>query len=166
MYYQYSNSLLGVIAMIMNHDMELARDVLHESMVKIWNNISSYDSSNGSLFTWMINICRNTAMDNIRSGMFKNQQEIQSVDVYPMPETFLGDIPKPETTGLQKMTEMLDLSHREVVDAVYLPGYTTTEAAEKPGIPLGTLKTRMRKDIIELRKYFDYQQRHRILISL
>jgi RNA polymerase sigma factor (sigma-70 family) len=155
MYYQYSTSLLGVISRVLDNDLELARDVLQESMVKIWNNITSYDSSKGTLFTWMLNICRNMAIDKTRSRMYKNQQKSQSIDTNPMLENYLQDIPKPETIGLKKMLELLDPSQREVVDAVYLMGYTHVEAAEKLSIPLGTVKTRLRNAILELRKYFN-----------
>ncbi len=155
LYYNYSNTFLGIISRIVKDDQELAKDILQEAMVKIWNNIATYDSSRGTIFTWMLNICRNMAIDKTRSKLYRNQQLNQSFDVNPVLENRLQDLPKPETIGVKKMLELLDPSLREVVDAVYLMGYTHAEASEKLNIPLGTVKTRLRNAIIELRKYFN-----------
>ena len=139
----------------MNNDQELAKDVLQEAMVKIWNNISSYDAAKGTLFTWMLNICRNMAIDKTRSKNYRNQQMNQSFDANPVLENNLQEIPKPETIGMKKILEKLDPAQREVVDAVYMLGYTHAEASKKLNIPLGTVKTRLRNAIQELRKYFN-----------
>jgi RNA polymerase sigma factor (sigma-70 family) len=155
LYYNYSNTFLGIISRIVKDDQELAKDVLQEAMVKIWNNIESYDPSRGTLFTWMLNICRNMAIDKTRSKLYRNQRLNQSLEINPVLENRLQDLPRTETIGVRKMIETLDPTLREVVDAVYIMGYTHAEASEKLHIPLGTVKTRLRNAIVELRKYFN-----------
>jgi RNA polymerase sigma factor (sigma-70 family) len=155
LYYNYSNTFLGIISRIVKNDNELAKDILQEAMVKIWNNIESYDSSRGTIFTWMLNICRNMAIDKTRSKLYRNEQLNQSLEMNPILESRMQDTPITETIGVKKMLEMLDPSLRDVVDAVYIMGYTHAEASEKLNIPLGTVKTRLRNALIELRKYFN-----------
>ena len=66
LYDNYSAALYGVIHRIIQND-EIAEDVLQETFLKIWNNFGQYDSVKGRLFSWMINIARNGAIDKIRS---------------------------------------------------------------------------------------------------
>jgi RNA polymerase sigma-70 factor (ECF subfamily) len=155
LYYNYSNTFLGIISRIVKDDEELAKDILQEAMVKIWNNIETYDPSRGTIFTWMLNICRNMAIDKTRSKQYRNQQLNQSFEFNPLLENRMQDTPSTDTIGVKKMLQLLDPALREVVDAVYMLGYTHAEASEKLNIPLGTVKTRLRNALIELRKYFN-----------
>lgn len=74
LYDHYSGALFGVIFKIIG-DQPLAEDILQEAFVKIWNNFSSYDSSKGRLFTWMLNITRNLTIDTLRSKSYKKQSK-------------------------------------------------------------------------------------------
>src|SRR6185503_6598518 len=68
-----------VIVRIVNDD-ALAEDILQDTFVKIWNSFSSYSTEKGRLFTWMVNIARNLAIDKIRSKDFKNQTKNQDIE--------------------------------------------------------------------------------------
>jgi RNA polymerase sigma-70 factor (ECF subfamily) len=154
MYRNYSNAFISVISKITNGDIEAAKDILQESMVKIWKSIDSYDAGKGTLFTWMMNISRNTAIDRLRSKDFKNQLKNRSLET-PQGMAYQPAISlNPELIGVKKMLEKLDSPHRDVVDVVYMMGYSHAEAAEVLDIPLGTVKTRLRNAIIELRKQY------------
>ena len=83
LYRNYSNAFISIIKQIIRDDTELAKDILQDAMVKIWNNIGQYDATKGTLFTWMMNICRNVAIDRTRSKDFKNQSKNQSLDISP-----------------------------------------------------------------------------------
>jgi RNA polymerase sigma factor (sigma-70 family) len=69
-YDRYSAALYGVIMRIVKKEEE-AEDVLQESMVKIWNSFHSYDAGKGRLFTWVMNVSRNLAIDKIRSRQYR-----------------------------------------------------------------------------------------------
>jgi RNA polymerase sigma factor (sigma-70 family) len=69
-YDRYSAALYGVILRIVRKEEE-AEDVLQEAMVKIWHSFQSYDPSKGRLFTWVLNVCRNLAIDKIRSRQYR-----------------------------------------------------------------------------------------------
>ncbi|WP_342457028.1 RNA polymerase sigma factor [Mucilaginibacter sp. SJ] len=155
LYDMYSASLFGVISRIIN-DTNIAEDVLQETFVKIWHSFSSYSTEKGRLFTWMVNIARNLAIDKIRSKDFKNQNKNQDIENNV---TFIDEqrntVYKPELMGIKNLVQTLKPEQKQIIELVYFKGYTHVEAAEQLGIPLGTIKTRLRMAIQELRKHFN-----------
>lgn len=155
LYDMYSASLYGVILRIVV-DIPTSEDVLQETFVKIWNSFSNYSAEKGRLFTWMVNIARNMAIDKIRSKDFKNQLKNHELENNV---TFIDEqkntVYKPELMGIKNLVETLKPEQKSILDLVYFKGYTHVEAAEELGIPLGTIKTRLRMAIQELRKHFN-----------
>ncbi|SEP29837.1 RNA polymerase sigma factor [Mucilaginibacter sp. AW1-7] len=155
LYDMYSSSLYGVISRIVV-DTAVAEDILQETFVKIWHSFSSYSAEKGRLFTWMVNIARNLAIDKIRSKDFKNQNKNQEIENNV---TFIDEqrstAYKPELMGVKDLVQTLKPEQKSIIDLVYFKGYTHVEAAEELGIPLGTIKTRLRMGIQELRKHFN-----------
>jgi RNA polymerase sigma-70 factor (ECF subfamily) len=155
LYDMYSASLFGVIVRIVN-DEAIAEDILQDTFVKIWNSFSSYSTEKGRLFTWMVNIARNLAIDKIRSKDFKNQTKNQELENNV---TFIDEqrntVYKPELLGVKDLVEQLKPEQKSILDLVYFKGYTHVEAADELGVPLGTIKTRLRMAITQLRKYFN-----------
>lgn len=156
LYDNYSAALNGVIYRLVE-DRELAEDILQEAFVKIWNNFASYDTTKGRLFTWMLNITRNLTIDTLRSKGYKKQAKISSdensvsnfTDDNRMAERF-------DAMGLRKQLVNLKPEQRSIIDLAYFNGYTQDEISKELGVPLGTVKTRMRSAIIELRKMLEY----------
>ena len=79
LYENYSNSLYGVIYKVVA-DEEIAQDVLQECFVRIWKNLDNYDANKGRLFTWLLNIARNAAIDTIRSKSFNQSKANQNLN--------------------------------------------------------------------------------------
>ena len=155
LYDMYSASLFGVIVRIVN-DEALAEDILQDTFVKIWNSFSSYSPEKGRLFTWMVNIARNLAIDKIRSKDFKNQTKNQELEnTVPFIDEQRNTVYKPELLGVKDLVEQLKPEQKSILDLVYFKGYTHVEAADELGVPLGTIKTRLRLAITQLRKYFN-----------
>jgi RNA polymerase sigma factor (sigma-70 family) len=155
LYDMYSSSLYGVISRIII-DTATAEDVLQETFVKIWHSFSSYSTEKGRLFTWMVNIARNLAIDKIRSKDFKNQNKNQELENNV---NFIDEqrntVYKPELLGIKELVATLKPEQKSILDLVYFKGYTHVEAADELGIPLGTIKTRLRMAIQQLRKHFN-----------
>jgi RNA polymerase sigma factor (sigma-70 family) len=155
LYDMYGGALLGVISRIVIHT-EIAEDLLQETFVKIWNSAASYDSSKGRLFTWMMNVARNLSIDKLRSKDFKNSvknQDIENnVDFIDEQKrvTFNSD-----TLGIKELVTHLKPEFKDVLNMIYFKGYTHVETAEELNLPLGTVKTRIRMAILELRKNFN-----------
>jgi len=155
LYDMYSASLFGVISRIVV-DTAIAEDVLQETFVKIWHSFSSYNTEKGRLFTWMVNIARNLAIDKIRSKDFKNQHKNQEIEntVNSIDEQN-STVYKPELMGIKDLVDTLKPEQKSIIDLVYFKGYTHVEAADELGVPLGTIKTRLRMGIQQLRKHFN-----------
>jgi len=154
LYDNYSSALYGVIHRIVTDD-ETARDVLQDAFVKIWKGINDYDASKGKLFTWMLNICRNQAIDKTRSKGFNNDQKNQSTEKNVNQIERLGSSNiKPEHIDVVELVHKLDPSEKFLIDLMYFKGYTQSEIAEEYDIPLGTVKTRLRSATMNLRKLF------------
>jgi RNA polymerase sigma factor (sigma-70 family) len=155
LYDMYSASLYGVISRIVL-DTATAEDVLQDTFVKIWNSFGSYSAEKGRLFTWMVNIARNLSIDKIRSKDFKNQNKNQELENNV---TFIDEqrntVYKPELLGIKDLVETLKPEQKSILDLVYFKGYTHVEAADELGVPLGTIKTRLRMAIVQLRKHFN-----------
>ena len=155
LYDMYSSSLYGVISRIIV-DTATAEDLLQETFVKIWHSFSGYSTEKGRLFTWMVNIARNLSIDKLRSKDFKNQNKNQELENNV---TFIDEqrntVYKPELLGIKELVETLKPEQKLILDLVYFKGYTHVEAADELGIPLGTIKTRLRMAIQQLRKHFN-----------
>ena len=155
LYDMYSGALMGVISRIVLQT-EVAEDLLQETFLKIWNSAGSYDPSKGRLFTWMMNIARNLSIDKLRSKDFKNANKNQDIENNV---DFIDEQKKvsfnADTLGLKELVTQLKPEFKNVLDMVYFKGYTHVEAAEELNLPLGTVKTRVRMAILELRKNFN-----------
>jgi RNA polymerase sigma-70 factor (ECF subfamily) len=155
LYEMYSSSLYGVIYRIIQHE-EIAEDLLQDTFIRIWNSFSSYDSTKGRLFTWMVNIARNISIDKTRSKDFRNSSKTEDIEnnVLSM-EMQSGNILNPEVMGLKELVAKLKPEQKIILDLVYFRGFTHAEVSEELAIPLGTVKTRLRNAIISLRKVFN-----------
>jgi RNA polymerase sigma factor (sigma-70 family) len=154
LYDNYSGALYSIIKQIIQQDTELANDVLQEVFINIWRKIESYDPTKGRLFTWMLNIARNASIDTVRSKGFQNAQKNQelpnNVDINVSSQVITPDT---DNIGLRKTLEKLKDEHRILIELAYFKGYTHEEIAKIEGIPLGTVKTRIRNALLQLRQY-------------
>ena len=156
LYDNYAPALNGVIFRLVE-DKALSEDILQEVFVKIWNNFSSYDRTKGRLFTWMMNLTRNLTIDTLRSKAYKKQAKISGDEntVHNYQDTNSG-AEKFDAMGIRKQLANLKADQRRVIDLAYFSGLTQDEIAKEIGIPLGTVKTRMRTALLELRKILQY----------
>lgn len=151
-YNAYSGALYSVVLRIVQQR-ELAQQVLQDTFLKVWRNGTSYDSGKGRLFTWLLNIARNTAIDATRTAHFQNSRKTDNLDGLVYQPS--GHAINPEHIGLREAVNAMDEKYRLLLEMIYFRGYTQEEAAEETGIPLGTIKTRLRYAIGELRQAFD-----------
>ena len=155
LYNMYSDSMHGVIYNIVR-DHNIAQEVMQDVFIKAWHNASSYSSKKGRFFTWILNIARNAAIDKTRSKNFKNANKNLNAD-------FFVDIiqssdsldNQTDAIGIKKFVSKLAKKCIEVIELLYFKGYTQKEASETLEMPIGTIKTRNRKCISELRIMLD-----------
>ena len=151
LYDHYADALYGV-AIKVTKDEVMAKDVLQESFVKIWKKADNYDPSKARLFTWLFRVVQNTAIDAVRKRQRKQTKEVRNNDsnVYNIPTTQLAI----DHIDLKKHTTSLEEKYRVVIDALFFQGMTQQEASDELNIPLGTVKSRLKIGLRELRKIF------------
>ncbi len=149
LYDHYGAALFGIILRIVK-DQELAENLLQDTFVKIWKAGSTFDAQKAGLFAWMQRIARNTAIDATRSAVFKQRAETTEADnlVYRQEESAFN----PDHIGIREILGKLDDKYRILIEKAYFEGYTQQELEEELGIPLGTVKTRMRQAMQMLRQ--------------
>ncbi|MEL6720374.1 MAG: sigma-70 family RNA polymerase sigma factor [Bacteroidota bacterium] len=164
LYDQYSAALYGMLIRMTQNEM-LAQDILQEVFVKVWKNGNRYDARKGKLFTWLINIARNTAINTLQSKAHRNGQKNQPLQnlVNPSENSTLIQQINVNKIGLAGLVDQLEEKYSVIIDLIYFQGYTQKEIEEHLDIPLGTVKSRLRIGLRELRRVFEYERK---LISM
>jgi RNA polymerase sigma factor (sigma-70 family) len=152
LYDNYAPGLLGVIMRLLR-DQAVSEDVLQSVFVKIWKGIEGYDASRGRLYTWMINISINAAIDYSKSKQAKKETVTSGID------TNVGAVDRsnfttfnPDVIGLKEQVNTLKDEYRILIEYIYYQGFTQDEAAQELNLPLGTVKTRVRSAVAQLRE--------------
>lgn len=157
LYDNYAPAIYGTIARIVN-EKEYADEIIQDVFVKIWKNIRQFDPEKGRLYTWMINLARNTAIDYVRSKSFRNQQKNQGIPESVNDSELYATTSKVDHIGLKEVLAQMKAEWRELIELAYYKGHTQQEIAERLNIPIGTVKTRIRSALIELRNLLkDYR---------
>lgn len=152
LYDNYAGALYGTAFRIVQNQ-AFAEEVVQDSFMNIWNKIGSYDPKKGRLFTWMLNIVRNKAIDKVRSAEVRRENKSDSMDSVVSILAKGGSYEtQTDTIGLQDLVNALNEDQRFVLEMVYYKGYTHAELAKEYDIPLGTVKTRVRSAISVLRE--------------
>jgi RNA polymerase sigma-70 factor (ECF subfamily) len=141
---------------------ELAEEVLQESFVNIWNNAASYQSSLASPMTWMTTIVRNRAFDLLRklnngqhlqvsyeTDEFENDlwQTMESPDANPEQALGLSQ----DAASLARCMTKLEGLHRQAMSLAYFHDLSHSEVADQMQLPIGTVKTWIRRGLEKLR---------------
>ena len=151
-YEMYSRAIYGVVITVVR-DQDLTEEVVQDVFIKVWKNSNSYTPSKGRFYTWLLNIARNTAIDMTRSKAYKNSAKNLTtenfVDIIAGHDTMSG---KTDAIGLKKYLAALKPMCIQIIELLYFKGYTQAETAKTLATPLGTIKTRARNCIGDLRK--------------
>lgn len=150
LYNNYSKAIFGVISNIVD-DNEEAEDILQKTFLKIWNSFDFYNTEKGRLYTWMLNIARNLAIDYKRSKSNKNKNQNVEDNVYAF-NTIHAEEESHDYIGLKKVVDKLKPDHLILIELAYYLGYTQEDISKELDIPIGTVKTRMRKALLLLRE--------------
>ena len=143
---------MGIIQNIVRNN-DVAEEIVQDVFIKAWNNSEKYSAKKSRLFTWILNIARNAAIDHTRSKAFKNSKQNQNadyfVDILENNESLNSET---NGIGIKEFVTKLAKKCKEVIALIYFRGYTQKEVSATLEIPLGTIKTRNRNCINELRK--------------
>ena len=137
---------------------ELAEDVIQESFVSIWNNAASYQAGLAAPMTWITTIVRNEAFDTLRridgaveidADNFDKEvmDALESVDPTPIEALQISD----ESKALARCFAKLESLHRQAIALAFYHDLSHSEVAEQLALPIGTVKTWVRRGLEKLR---------------
>jgi RNA polymerase sigma-70 factor (ECF subfamily) len=151
LYTMYCDSISGVIHNIVKNN-DVTQEITQDVFIKAWHKADSYSPKKGRFFTWLLNIARNAAIDYTRSKKFKQAQQNLNADfLVDILETSSSLDNTTNTIGLKEFVTKLGNTCKSVIELLYFKGFTQKEASEELKMPLGTIKTRNRTCIGELR---------------
>lgn len=154
LYINYRGSLYNIILQLIP-DTETASDVLQEVFITIWKQIDKYDETKGRLFTWLVRLTRNAAINKLRSKVYKSQAKNDNLENYVLAiEKKNQGSDNINHIGLRQQVHKLREDYKNVIELSYYNGFTQEEISKTLNIPLGTVKTRLRNALLELRKQF------------
>jgi len=148
LYDNYLNSLNGIAFKILQSTPH-SEDAIQRVFLKVWNSINQFDENKSTLFTWMAQITRNTAIDIKRLKSFEKEQKSDSLDpnVHDLGSSSINT----DKMDVKKIIDGIDEKYAFVLEHLYLKGYSQSELSDEFDIPLGTIKTRVKKAIEILR---------------
>ncbi len=146
--------LFGLLLRILKRE-DLAQDVLQEAFLKIWKHAPDYNPGKSNPMTWMTSISRNSALDRLRRVKHEavsNSEEYldQLVDDGPAIEARM--VQSEEAKALRNCMEQLAENQRKSLQLAYFEGLTHAELAEKLKVPLGSVKTWIRRGMMSIKK--------------
>lgn len=152
--YEATRAKLFGVALRILRRRDLAEDVVQEAYVKIWNNAAQFDPGLSSPITWMVSIARNRAIDIVRK---RGETFVEDV---PAAAEIASDTPEPlarreMTEELKRVLECvgrLDADRQKLVLLAYYNGWSREQLAEKFDTPLNTVKTWLRRSLIDIRE--------------
>ncbi|WP_244900984.1 sigma-70 family RNA polymerase sigma factor [Paraferrimonas haliotis] len=141
-------------------DESIAKEVVQETMLKVWTKAHLYDDSKGAGLTWIFSIARNAKFDLLRRQKHQNDW-VQGDDLWPTLEEPQDDQKLPRefesivTEELSNLISTLPKPQADVVSMVYLRGASQQEVADLLDVPLGTVKSRLRLALQKLKEALD-----------
>ena len=164
LYDRHSRLLFGLILRIVR-DRGEAEDILQEAFIRVWRRAEIYDGRTGGPLPWIVGVARNCAIDRLRARRVRAVVDAPAIDL-PGVEAAAPTtgIQTPEAAVLeaerrQRLTDALGGlpgEQRQLIEAAFFEGYTHSELAQRYGLPLGTVKTRIRAGMLAMRKRLEH----------
>jgi len=146
------------LAYRMMGEKQAAEDLLQDAFLKVWRSAEGYRAERGSVRTWILSIAHNRAIDQLRSmaSRRRTQQKVEAEAPRSQPsEAFSETWRNSQGEQVREALGTLPAEQLKVLELAYFSGYTHLEISELLGVPLGTVKGRMRLGLKKIREHFD-----------
>ena len=164
LYDRHSRLLFGLILRIVRDRAE-AEEILQEVFVRVWTRAELYDPRLGSPTPWLVRLARNCAIDRLRARRVRDAAGGPALDEsVAEPAASATAIRTPEASYMdaERRGKVIDAlaglpaEQRRLIEAAFFEGYTHSELAKRFGLPLGTVKTRIRAGMIAMRQRLEH----------
>lgn len=155
-YEQTSAKLFGICLRILKEP-GAAEEALQDVYVKVWHHADRFDADRASPITWLCSIARNTAIDRLRAArrVVGGDGEVPELlpDDAPTADVVLEH--RQEQARMLACIGLLDGNHARCIRAAFLDGHTYVQLADRHKVPLGTMKSWIRRGLLRLRECLD-----------
>jgi len=150
--FQATYGKLLAICLRITRDRESAEDVLQEVYVKIWNRAAGYDRNQAKPMVWLGRLARNSAIDWYRAQARRRTYDLHGgYDVHDTPRLIDDELIEREQQNIaMALLDELREDQKDTIREIYFEGLTYAQLAERDGIPLGTVKSRIHRTLIQL----------------
>lgn len=152
-FYERTINKVFAFCLRVTHDESIAEEVVCDTYLQVWQHADNYDSARGDVVAWLMVLTRSRAFDTLRRNKqhkFHDQIDDELASETDTPEDLLEAIDQTEV--MYKLVQQLDETQRQLVALAFFRGYTHSELAEFTGLPLGTIKSRLRRALQTLRE--------------
>jgi RNA polymerase sigma-70 factor (ECF subfamily) len=158
--YDRTNPLVYGLALRIVREPSVAEDIMQEVYMQVWRRADAFDPERGAVLSWIVTIARSRALDRLRSSNARLTRENQAEDL----DTFCSPGPDPERDIsefehgqlVRRFLYELPRDQRRVIELAFFHGFTHTEIASRTGLPLGTIKSRIRSGMLKLREQLGF----------
>lgn len=157
LYDRFSAPLFGLMRQMLD-DVHEAEDLLQDGFLNLWDKAASYDSTKGKAFSWAVMIFRNKAIDRLRARGRRarlTERAAEEPDLWTREATQRADDAADDVdraSMVRKAMVALPTEQRKLIELAFLKGLTHHGIAESLGLPLGTVKTSIRRGLLRLRE--------------
>jgi RNA polymerase sigma-70 factor (ECF subfamily) len=148
-----SAKLLGVCLRILS-DRQLAEDVLQDTYLTVWKKASTFDATRASPITWLVTIARNRSIDRLRSAApMRRSAPVEDAHDLADSAPLASDVieASDEAGRLHVCLDTLEDRVRAAIRTAFLEGVTYDTLASRENVPLGTMKSWIRRGLLRLR---------------
>lgn len=150
--YQRTNAKLFGVALRILRSRAEAEEAIQDVYVKIWNRAGTYVEGKTSPISWLVAIARNQALDVVRARRPVAADIDTALDIAdPAPTPELAALDADQSQRIYNCLETLDASKADAVRGAYLDGYSYEELALRHSVPLNTMRSWLRRSLIQLR---------------
>jgi RNA polymerase sigma-70 factor (ECF subfamily) len=151
LYERTSAKLYGICLRLLGSDAE-AQDALQETYVTVWRNAARFDQDKAGAITWLAVVARNKAIDRLRRRSLPSEAIDAAADIADDSPTAFDVVQRSQDAArLLACLDELDEKPRGMIRAAFLDGASYSELAEREGVPLGTMKSWIRRGLLRLR---------------
>jgi len=144
--YDRYEKLIYTFAFRLTKNHSVAEEVVQEVFFKIWNTHAAYDANKGKFSSWLLSISRNAAMDLIKKHSKNQHAEFEDrdslIDSSQLPEEYAEE--NEQNSSINKAITRLKEDQQEMIQLFYFKGLSHEKIADRTGLPLGTVKSRIR----------------------
>lgn len=151
--YQRSAGKLYAVSLQMLRRRDLAEEAVQEAFVRIWHNAGEYQQEKGEVLTWMISIVRYRALDMLRATKSRRETDVDELEEaihHQTPEQELYE--QRDRVRIDRCMDRLEDSQRSAIELAYFRGLTHVEVCARMELPLGTIKTWIRRGLERLKR--------------